>query len=253
MSLRTVERPLQTPDHLESTRLTVVEHLEELRRRVGLCLLTVFATSGATLWFADRLIGWLQRPAGTLLPRLAFFSPTEALIAYMKVAVVGGSVLALPVILYQVWAFLRPGLTVRERLYALVFVWWGSALFVLGAALAYGVCLPLFLRFLLTIGSPHLEPVLSVSRYLSFVLGVMLTCGLLFELPVVVFVLTRVGIMTPHTLRRRRGLALLVLVSVAAVVTPTTDVLSLILMTIPLVGLYELSIVVSSVSARRSP
>jgi sec-independent protein translocase protein TatC len=211
---------------------------------------TVVLTSGIGFGVAGRLIEWLKRPAGSLLPRLAFFSPTEALVAYVKVAVLFGVVLALPVLLYQVWAFVRPGLIRRERTAGLAFVWWGSVLFATGAALAYTVCLPVFLQFLLNVGSPSLEPVISISRYLSFVTSVILICGAFFELPLVVWMLSRLGILTPRVLRRRRSLALLAMLIVAAFVTPTTDAISLLLMTVPLLVLYELSILVSSLSAR---
>ena len=155
-------------------------------------------------------------------------------------------------ILSQVWAFVRPALTWRERYYGLAFVWWGSVLFLAGAALGYVVCLPLFLRFLLGVGSAQIEPVISVQRYLSFALGVILFCGVLFEMPLVVFVLARLGILPPALLRRRRGIAMLGLIVVAAVVTPTTDAVSLMLTTIPLALLYEISIVVSSWASRSS-
>ncbi|MBI3087310.1 MAG: twin-arginine translocase subunit TatC [Candidatus Omnitrophica bacterium] len=226
------------------------EHLEELRRRLGVCLAVLLAASGIGLWQADRLIEWLRRPAGYLLPRLAFFSPTEALVAYMKVAVGFGLALSLPVVLYQAWAFVRPALTRRERAYGLALVSWGSALFGLGVLVGYGMLLPFFLRFLLTVGGTHLEPVISISGYLSFVLGTLLVCGALCELPLVIAVLSRLGIVTPKMLQRRRHLALLGIVVAAAVLSPTTDALTLLLLTIPLVVLYELSIIVASWSAR---
>ena len=227
-------------------RMSLLEHLEELRRRLIICLATVLVASAASFSFADRILGWLKRPAGELLPRLAFFSPAEGLVAYVKMALAAGAIVSMPVILAQLWRFARPAMTARERAYGLAFVLWGSALFLAGAAAAYFGCLPLFLRFLLSVGSPHIEPVISVSRYLSFVLGVILFGGAVFEMPLVVFVLTRVGILTPGSLRRRRAVALLGLVIVAAFITPTTDALSLTLITVPLALLYEVSILVSS-------
>jgi len=225
-----------------------MEHLDELRRRLWICLAAVVLGSVISFAFVERIIGWLKAPAGPFLPRLAFFSPTEAVVAYLKVAVASGLVLAMPVILYEVWAFVKAGLTWRECAFGRSFVWWGSVLFGLGAACAYWVILPVSLRFLLGFGSLHLEPVLSISRYLSFVTGIMLLCGALFELPLVVLLLSRLGIVTPDTLRRRRAVALLVILIVAAVVSPTTDVVNLIIMTIPMLGLYELSVFVSRLS-----
>ncbi len=250
MTLPLTELP-QSPEETDSRRLTVIEHLDELRRRVMMCVAAVAATSLLGFGMAGHLLEWMKRPAGDYLLRLAFFSPTEALLAYVKLALTFGAVLALPVMLYEGWRFVRPGLTWRERSYGLAFVGLGSLLFLLGGAFAYWILLPAFLAFLLNVGSPSLEPVMSVSRYLSFVLGVLLTCGMVFELPLVIVLLTRLGILAPSTLRRQRGTALLVLLVVAAVITPTTDAISLVVMTTPLVVLYELSILVASLSLRK--
>ncbi len=227
---------------VESPQLTFADHLEELRRRLGICLAWVIVATGAGFWLAERLIGWLKRPAGDLLPRLAFFGPTDALVAYVKVALTFGVVVTLPVVLAQVWAFVRAGLTTRERRYGVAFVWGGSACFALGVAFAYWLCLPVFLHVLLGIGRSTLEPVISINRYLGFVLGVMLSCGLVFELPLAVVLLARMGLVTVAMLRAQRRWAFLVMLVAAAVVTPTTDAVSLVLFTVPLVLLYELSI-----------
>ncbi|MBI3323783.1 MAG: twin-arginine translocase subunit TatC [Candidatus Omnitrophica bacterium] len=231
-------------------QLTLLEHLDELRGRLAISIGWLVVSSGVSFCFADRLLEWLKRPAGAALPRLAFFGPAEGLAAYFKLALAGGLILSLPVILYQIWAFMRPALTWRERYYGLACVSWGSVLFLAGAALAYFGCLPLFLRFLLGFGASQMEPVISVHRYLSFVLGIILFCGAFFEMPLVVFALTRLGIVTPNALRRRRAIVLLGLVIAAAVVTPTTDAVSLILVSVPLALLYEISIVVSRLALR---
>ncbi len=231
--------------------LTVTEHLEELRRRLAISLGAVVVATCLSFWLSGRLVSWLKRPAGDLLPTLAFFSPTEAIVAYMKVAVVFGVVLSMPVMLYQVWAFVRSGLLEGERRYGLAFILGGSALFLCGGWLAYAVLLPAFLRFLLTFGGPDVRPVISISPYLSFVLGMMIATGLLCELPLVIMVLVRIGVLTPQSLRRRRGLAIVIIMVVAAFVTPTTDAMSLLMLAVPLLLLYELSILLSGLVAKR--
>jgi len=240
------------PPHLDdrpASRLTLVEHLDELRWRLALCLATLFVTGTLALWNAERLIAWLRRPIGIWPLRLAYFSPTEALGAYLTVGVWGGLILALPVILYQAWMFVRPALTWRERSAVLAWLGWGSALFLGGAAAAYWLVLPKLLRFLLSIGSPSLQPVLSVRQYLSFVLSVVISCGAVCELPLVIALLTRLDVVTPQSLRRFRPLALLALVIAAALLTPTTDAFTLLLAMIPLAALYELSIAISRLVA----
>ena len=222
--------------------MTLAEHLEELRRRLGVSLAALVAAVAISATQIDRLIGWLRRPAEGLLPAFAFFSPTEPLFAYMKVACLAGSVLAMPVILAQVWGFVRTGLTPQERSWGLAFVWWGSVLFAAGVAFAYVVLLPVSLRFLLGIGRGMLMPVLSIDTYISFVTSIAFWCGVLFELPAIVFLLAKVGIVTPAWLQQSRSYAILVIVIIAALVTPTTDPVTLLLMAAPLVLLYEVSI-----------
>ena len=195
---------------------------------------------------------WLYRPAEPNLPRLAFFSPTEPLLAYIRVAVLAGVLLAMPVILGQVWGFVRSGLTAREQRYGAWFIGWGSLQFLLGTAFAYAVLLPVSLRVLLGIGRWYLEPMISLDRYLAFVTTLLFWSGLVFELPVILVVLATAGVVTSEWLRQQRGYAILALVILSAVVTPTTDPVTLLLMAVPLIGLYELSIWLTRAATRRS-
>ena len=231
---------------------TLAEHLEELRRRLGFSLAALLAASCLSFSQVERIILWLYRPAEVSLPRLAFFSPTEPLVAYMRVAVLAGVLLAMPVILGQVWGFVRSGLTARERYHGAWFIGWGSLQFLAGAAFAYYALLPISLRFLLGIGRWYLEPMISLDRYLSFVTTMMFWSGLVFELPVVLFVLAKAGVVTSEWLRQQRRYAILALVVLSAVVTPTTDPVTLLLMAVPLIGLYELSIWLTRVAVRAS-
>ena len=234
-------------------RLTLAEHLEELRRRLAISLLAVLAGTAFSLAHIHRLIAWLRRPAGEQLLNFAYFSPAEPLGAYLKVGVLAGLVLAMPVVLAQAWGFVRGGLQPDERRWGLFFIWSGSGLFAAGVAFAYAVLLPLSLRVLLGIGAGTLIPVLSIDRYLAFVMALAFWCGAVFELPVLLFLLAKLGIVTPEWLRQQRPYAVLVLVIIAAVVTPTTDAVSLLLMAGPMVLLYELSIWVVHLGMRPRP
>ena len=116
--------------------LTIAEHLEELRRRLGISLAAWLAAVALSWTQIERIMGWLRRPVEPMISRFAFFSPTEPLLAYLKIAVLAGSILAMPILLWQLWGFVRRGLTSRERVAGLGFVWWGSALFLGGVAFA---------------------------------------------------------------------------------------------------------------------
>ncbi|MBI4342798.1 MAG: twin-arginine translocase subunit TatC [Candidatus Omnitrophica bacterium] len=231
--------PVVSPSGL---RLSLAGHLEELRRRLGISLAALLLAVGLCLTQAERLIAWLAAPVQAWLPYFAFFTPVEPLLAYMKVSGLAGIVAAMPVILWQLWAFIRSGLTPRERSAGLLFVWWGSLQFAAGAAFAYYVLLPASLRLLLRIGEHYLRPMISIDRYLSFVTGLLFWCGLLFELPVLLVVLARIGVVSPEWLRQQRPYAMLILVILAALVTPTTDPVNLCLVAVPLALLYEASI-----------
>lgn len=240
--------PPAAPDE---PQLSLADHFEELRRRLGVSLAALLVAVAVSWTQADRLIWWLQRPVEPLLPQFAFFTPVEPLTAYVKLAVLAGVVLAMPVFLWQAWAFVRTALTRRERAFGVLFVGWGTVQFLLGAALAYGVLLPVSLRVLFQIGEPVLEPVISIGAYVGFVTMLMIWTGLVFELPVVVFLLSRLGILTPEWLRQQRAYAILVLVIFAAIVTPTTDPVSLLLVAGPLILLYQASIAIARLGLRR--
>ena len=233
------------------TQLTLIGHLEELRRRLLICVAALTVGTIVGLANASRLIDWLVRPAQPYLPRLAFFTPTEPLTASLKVAAAFGFVVSLPVWLAQVWAFVQPGLTPRERRLGAVFVVGGSALFLIGALLAYLTLLPWTLRFLLTFGRGTFEPVIAIGTYLSFVAGLLVGCGAVFELPLAVYLLTRVGLLTHEHLVRWRAPAFIGLLVVAAVITPTTDAFTLLAVALPLALLYECSILVAWFAGRR--
>lgn len=234
----------------ETQPLTLIGHLEELRARLWICVASIFILSVWGFSLAPRLVERLKRPAGDLLPRLAFFNPLEAMLAHVKVALAFGLFVSMPVLLYELWGFIRPGLTARERRIGGAFVGWGTLMFLGGVAFGYWVCLPPTLRFLLAFGAQTLEPVISVSHYLSFVLTLLLACGVVFELPVVLFFLTKLGVVTPQALRHHWKLAFLAIVAGSAILTPTKDIVTLLFLTLPLLLLYGFSILVSTFAKR---
>lgn len=224
----------------EESRMPISGHLEELRSRLIKVVWTL--VGGMVLAYAgsDILIGWLKRP---LAADLYFFSPTEAFWVAMKVSFFGGLFLSLPVILYQIWRFIGPGLLPNERRLALPFVLIGSLFFVLGLLFCYFIVAPFALTFLVGFGIQQgLKPVFSVGLYMDFLLKFLLAFGLIFELPLVITILAKLGLVTPQFLARHRRYAVLVNAILAAVLTPTTDIFNMMLMMVPLLLFYELGI-----------
>ncbi len=218
--------------------MTVMEHLEELRRRLLVCAAAVVVGAIVAYGAAGPIVRWLARPVG----RLVFLSPLEAFLAYVHIALVGGMVFALPVVAYQLWRFVSPALTVRERRWLAGGAVASVALFVVGAALAYVVVIPLGLRFLLGFSSETVQPMISIGSYVSTVGWLLLAFGLAFQLPLVLLLLVVFGIVDPRQLSRARPYAIVALFLIAAAVTPGPDPLSQIALAIPLWLLFELSL-----------
>lgn len=225
--------------------MTIIEHLEELRRRLFLAIVAFAAATFLSFLFVEPILALLIRPVG----RVVFLAPTEAFFVRLKVAALAGAFLSLPVVLYQVWRFVGVGLTRTERRYALSLLPFSLLLFVGGAAFAFFAILPVGVRFLLGYQTEQLTPMISIGAYTSFATAFVLAFGVVFQLPVVVLFLARLGIVTPASLAAGRRYALLGIVVLSAVLTPGGDVVSQVLMALPTYLLYEGSIWIARVVA----
>ena len=234
--------------------MAFLDHLEELRLRILWSLGTVVATSVLGFWITTRfdVIGVLTAPVRPLLDsgRLAYLSPTEPFMITLKVAVFVGVMLALPVLCYHFWRFVAPGLLEKERKIFIPSVLASILLFVGGAALAFFLVLPVCLRFFLGFSEAALIPVITISDYLTFAIRITLVFGIVFETPLVVLVLTHVGLMSPRTIRRYRRHVVAGMAIAAAILTPA-DVFSMLLMLVPLYLLFEASLAVAALLERR--
>jgi sec-independent protein translocase protein TatC len=237
----TRSRALEPGEDLD--RMSLIEHLEELRKRIVRSLLAVGVGFAACWIFVRPITDFLARPVYKVLPgsRLAFLGVTDPFILYVKVAALVGLFATSPIVLYQCWRFVSPGLYRRERHYAVPFVFFGTLFFVGGGAFAYYVAFPFALEFLVGMGSAF-EPVITVDRYFRFLLYVLLGLGLMFELPIVIFLLAQIGVVTPRFLLRNFRWAVLLIFVAAAVVTPTPDVVNLCLFAVPTIALYLLGV-----------
>jgi sec-independent protein translocase protein TatC len=232
-----------------------LDHLEELRWRIIYSLLALGVAVGLGFWLAVQYdaVGLLARPILPLIPehRLAFLHPSEGFTVILDTAMTFGFVLASPVIIYQVWAFLAPALKKHERRVGLGVLFSGLVLFVSGAALAYFVVVPLALPWLFSFGGPSLVPLITAEDYFSFIFAMVLTFGVSFELPIVILALAALGIVTPMFLTKYRRHAIVLIVIVGAFLTPGDMVWTTIALSVPLYGLYELSVLAAYVIYRR--
>lgn len=251
---------------LEHGRMTLIEHLTELRQRLVRSLMAVGA--GATLcWiFYDRIFNFLLKPycralpevadgeANTLLTRancgLLVTNPLEGFGLRTTIALYGGIALAMPVILWQLWRFIAPGLYKHERHYAIPFVLLGVVLFALGGALAYWT-MPKALDFLISIGGPDLITVYSAKPYLSLIIKMIVAFGLAFEFPLLLAFLQMIGVVTPQGLAKQRRYAAVGITVLVAVITPSGDPITLCVLAGPMYLFYEASIVFGKIWVRR--
>ena len=238
-----------------AAEMPFLDHLEELRWRIiwSLLALAVAFAIGFVLVMKGNVIGLLERP---ILPylhgrKLVYTNPGDPFRIVMTTSFALGTVLALPVIVYQVWAFLSPALYQHEKRIVVPVLFGATLLFLGGASVAYFYALPFTLRFLTGFGGESLEAMITVAAYFDFALSMCLTFGVVFELPIALVALTALGIVTPKFLRHYRRHAFVLCALGSALITPGDLITSTLMLIVPLYGLYELSIVFSSMVYRR--
>jgi len=234
-------------------KMPFMEHLGELRVRIVRSLIALLVGLGITLPFSQKIVDYLSRPVQATGNQLVFLALTEAFWVQMKVAVIAGLFLAAPAILWQVWAFVAPGLHQHEKKYAGPFVAVGSLLFIGGGVFALKVVTPFAIQFLLSYSRPGLQPMISIGSYVDFLLKFTLAFGLVFELPLVLTILARMGVVTPAVLAKNRKYAILGAFVASAILTPTPDAFNQTLMAGPLIILYEVGIICARIFGRRPP
>jgi len=226
-------------------RFTVAEHLDEMRYRVIVSLIALGIATVASIPFAPYILAMLKSPAAGVINKLAFFGPEEAFMIYMRVSFVAGIFISFPIIAYQIWAFVAPAIGGNFKKYIIYFLFSTSFVFATGCLFAYFMLIPNALKFLLNIGQGELEPVISATRYISFTTFLIIACGLVFQMPILAFFLTKVGLMNAKVLRKNFKYALIIIFVLAAVITPTGDAFNMLALALPMLFLYEVSIWVS--------
>lgn len=224
---------------MDDKPLTITEHLSDLRRRIIFILISVAVTSAGAYYFIDEILNFITQAGG--IEDFIFISPTEAFFVIIKLSLLTGLIGAMPFIFYQVWKYIGIALKKKERKYLIYFGPLSYLLFLIGAAFAFRGVLPLGIKFLLSFSKQNITPMITLNAYVSF-LGKMITAfGLMFELPVVILFLSKIGVVTPKSLKKGRKYAIVAIFVLAAFLTPP-DVISQIMLAVPVLAMYEISI-----------
>ena len=244
-------------------------HLGELRRHIMVAVGTITVLFLISFNFSEDIFRFLLIPMradlkflmvypfitlvdrGSALSELIFLAPAEAFWVHLKISLISALLISLPILFHEFWKFVSPGLLSREKKYALPFIATSSGLFFFGAAFCFVVVLPFAMKFLLTYKTALLTPMISVEKYMDFTLKFILAFGVVFELPLILVILTRIGIVTPATLAKNRKYAILLAFVTAAVLTPTPDAFNQTLMAVPIILLYEGGVIASRILVRR--
>ena len=226
--------------------MSLMEHLKELRTRLIRAFIALAITTSVSFVFAKQVLVILIAPMGDTLPQA--LKPTEVLGNYMKVALICGVTLAMPVIVYQIGRFVAPGLTKKEQRYLFLLVPGATLCFVAGIAFAYFVMLPTAIPFLLGFMGDIIAQQWAIGEYLSFVTSLLFWIGVAFELPLFMYFLAKIGLIDAEMLSKNRKYAVVIIAVLAAVITPTVDPLNMMLVMGPLIVLYELGVILAKIA-----
>jgi sec-independent protein translocase protein TatC len=236
-------------ESMNEEKMSFIDHLGELRRRLLWSLLAVGILFVPAYYFSNELFEFLMKPIIENLPEgssLIFTRPAEGFTTYLKVSFFAALFLAVPFMLYQAWRFIAPALYKEEKQIVIPFIFFGSLFFGLGAAFCYYIASPPAFNFLLNeYSSEYVKAFPTISEALSFFMALIFGFGLVFEFPLIIFILARIGIVTSKWLREKRKYAVVVSAMIAAILTPTTDAISMMLMFVPIIIFYELGILVA--------
>jgi sec-independent protein translocase protein TatC len=229
-------------------KMSFLDHLDELRRRLFISIIAIAILFGVCWFFSKHIYNFLAQPIYQFLPeddkRLAFISLSEPFFLYLKVSFLAAIFFASPIILTQLWMFIAPGLYRKEKKYALPFIIFTTLFFVAGGLFGYYIAFPMVVRFFLRMGA-EFRQVVTIRSYLSLLTNILLGLGLVFETPLIIFFLSRLGLVTTKFLIKNFKYAILIIFIIAAVITPTPDVVTQATFALPMIALYALGILIS--------
>jgi sec-independent protein translocase protein TatC len=248
------ETNLNNGDDEESgdVEMSFLDHIEELRWRIIYSLIGIVVFTIIAWVFINPLVEVvLLKPARDAHASLQNLRPFGQLFLYFQVAIIVGIVASVPNIFYQLWKFIAPALKRNERKYILRIVIFSTFCFLAGIAFAYFVMLPMAMKFAAQFGTVEIKNEFAIDEYMSIIISVMLAAGVVFELPMISFFLSKLGILTPKFMRKYRRHAIVIILVLAAILTPGTDPVSQVILAVPLVLLYEISIFISRISYKK--
>ena len=240
-------------DAPELPKMSFLDHLEELRKRLMISFVAILIGFLACWHYAEPIFGWIQAPIIKYLPKgesLAYTRLTAPFFLYMKVAFFAGLFLASPIILLQLWLFISPGLYRKERRYALPFILFATAFFLCGGWFGYALLLPKTCAFFVETGK-QFKAMVTIDEYFSFASTLILASGLIFETPILIFFLARLGIVTPAFLIQKSKYAIVLSFIIAAIITPTPDMVTQTFLAVPMIALYFLGVLVAWLFGKR--
>lgn len=223
--------------------LPLWDHVDELRSRLVKCVAALFIATVLSYGFIEHLLVFILKPVGSLV----FTAPADAFVARIMLSFCFGFLFSFPIILYQVWQFVAVGLHEKEQKIVRIYIPISIGLFLIGASFSYFIVIPISLNFLLGFASPSMIPMITIKSYISFITTMILAFGAIFEMPLILLFLTKIGIATPEFLIQKRKHAIVLVFILSALITPP-DVFTQVLMAIPLVVLYEIGIIASRMS-----
>ena len=245
------EPPIKEDEKDSMPTMGFLDHLEELRKRIIYSVISVGVGFCICWWKVERIYDFVQRPilealrANGAVDKLVYLNPTEPFNLYLKTAALAGLFLTSPYVLYQVWMFISPGLYRNEKKYVVPFMVSTISLFTGGGYFGYRIVYPAALTFLLSVGKGQFQPMITINEYTQLFLSIILGMGIIFEIPILVFFLSLMGIVTAGFMWKNFRYAILVIFIVAAIATPTTDMLNMCIFAAPMIALYAISIVIA--------
>jgi sec-independent protein translocase protein TatC len=234
---------------MREDKAPLVSHLTELRNRLVISLIGIAVAFVFTYFFKEWIFAFLMHPFIAVMPPASSFiftSVTEAFLTYFKISIVAALFLASPLVLYEIWMFVAPGLYDKEKRYIIPFVSFGTLLFLTGAAFCYFIAMPYVFRFFVSYAGPSIVPMPSLREYMNMALKMILIFGIMFLLPMAAYFLSKIGILNYKSLRKKRKYAFLAIVIISAIITPP-EISSQILMIVPMYGLFEISLIIARI------